>query len=313
MRRIAFIFPGQGSQYVGMGKEFYEDYEAARKIFLKANNILKRKISDLCFSGPKEELMSTDNNQVAIVTMSIGIFNILKELGINCEVVAGLSLGEYTALIAGGAISFEEGLKVVEARGRYMKEASENLKGSMAAVIGGNIEDIEDVCKKLSARGIIAIANYNSPSQVVISGEDALIDEALEELKNKGIRRTIKLAVSGGFHTALMEKASINLENKLKDVTFKKMDVEFFPNRTGEKLSDKKDLKRLLKEQVVSSVLWQKSIENMISMGINTFIEIGPGKSLSGFVKNINKDVEVVNIENKDTLLQVIDKLSVEL
>lgn len=311
MRRIAFIFPGQGSQYVGMGREFYEEYETARKIFLQADDTLRRNISDLCFNGPKEELMSTDNNQAAIVTMCIAIFKVLEEQGISCKAVAGLSLGEYTALIAGGAISFEEGLKVVEARGKYMKEASESLKGSMAAVIGGKIEDIEEMCEQLSLKGTIAIANYNSPSQVVISGEEELIDEALEELKKKGIRRAIKLAVSGGFHTKLMEKASVNLENKLKDVAFKKMGVEFIPNRTGEKLSDKQDLKKLLKEQVVSSVLWQRSVENMISMGINTFIEIGPGKSLSGFVKNINKVVEVFNVENKDTLIEVIDKLSV--
>ncbi|MEG2916449.1 MAG: ACP S-malonyltransferase [Clostridium sp.] len=309
MRKIGFIFPGQGCQYIGMGKEIYEEFPIVQDIFHTTSKILGRDIRDLCFNGPIEELISTENNQVAIVTVSIALARILKSYGINPVAVAGLSLGEYSALITSGIINQEEGIEVVKQRGLFMKEDTDNTRGAMAAIIGGNIESIENICRELSSKGVISIANYNCSSQTVISGENHLVDEAITMLNEKGAKRTIKLAVNGGFHTTLMKNASIKLRNEINNVKFNETTVTVIPNVTGEVLSDIDDLKELLENQVKSSVKWQKTIETMIDMGIDTFIEVGPGKSLSGFVKKINKEVKVLNVEDKESIYNTLKYL----
>lgn len=310
--KIAFMFPGQGAQTVGMGKDLYDKYEEIREVYKKASEISGKDIAELTFNSTMEELSKTENTQLAIATMSLGILKVLENNGINPEITVGLSLGEYPALISGGYLSFEDGITLLKHRGYLMGNKVEPGNYSMAAIIGLDSKIIEEVCSEIAAKGIfISPANYNYSGQTVISGEEEAINLAIEALKEKGAKGTLKLATGGPFHTTKLNEAKELYTEKLKEVKFNTQapKAKVIKNLDGTFYNENDDMVDVLSRHIVSSVRFDKAIKTMQDYGIDTYVEIGPGKTLTGFVRKENKEANVVNINSVETLEAFLDSL----
>jgi len=297
--RLAFVFPGQGAQAPGMGQDVYEEYDAAKAVFKAADERLGFAISELCFEGPEDKLKETAIAQPAIVTTSLAYLAAVRDMEIlpQPEFVAGHSLGEYTALAAAGVLEVADAVQLAALRGRLMHLASLQAPGSMAAVLGIDEAGVKQVVGDVG----VYIANYNSPGQVVISGDKDKMSIAAEALAAKGAK-VVPLAVSGAFHTPLMAAAAEGLSKVVERLTFKDAVIPIIANTTGEPISAAADIKAELLKQLTTSVYWQKSVEYMVAAGINTFIEIGPGKVLSGLIRRINRDVKTINISEAQAI-----------
>lgn len=299
----AFLFPGQGAQVVGMGKDIYDNYEEARKIYDKASEISGIDVKKLCFEGPEDILNKTENTQIAILTTSLAILEVLKNNNIEADIAVGLSLGEYGALIYSGIIDFEDGIKLIKKRGYYMGNLLPDEEFSMAAVIGLDSSKIENVCEEISKDGkFIVPANYNCSVQTVISGEKSAIEEAMIKLKELGARKVIPLKTSGPFHTIKLEKAKAAYEKELEDIKFKKGNVKVIKNIDGTYYNDKDNIKDILARHIISSVRFDRAIKLMKEENVDEYIEIGPGRTLTGFIKKDNKEAKTYNINNLESL-----------
>ena len=305
MSKIAFIYPGQGAQKAGMGKDFYENSESARAVFDRASEILDLDMKELCFEE-NDRLDLTEYTQAALVTTCLAMTKVVSEHGIRPDVTAGLSLGEYCAIAVAGGMSEEDAIRTVRKRGILMQNTVPAGKGAMAAVLGMEASAIEEVIEDIEG---VTIANYNCPGQIVITGVTAGVEDASEKLKAAGAKRVVMLNVSGPFHSPLLKSAGEELLKELENVEIHKLEIPYVTNVTAEYVQNEEEIKGLLGQQVSSSVRWEQSIRKMIEEGVDTFVEIGPGKTLAGFMRKISRDVAMYNIGTWEDVEKVAEAL----
>lgn len=304
MSKIAFMFPGQGAQYVGMGKDFYETYDTAKEVFELASEVSGLNIADICFTE-NDKINITEYTQIAMLATEVAILKVLEENGVHADICAGLSLGEYGALAAADVCDLKDLFALIRKRGIYMQQAYP-VGGAMSAVLGLNMEDVDAVCKQ--CEGIVSVANDNCPGQIVITGEEQAVKQASERLMEKGAKRCIPLTVSGPFHSKLLEGAGEKLAKELSKVTLRDPKIPYVCNLECAPVTKKDKIAKLLEKQVSGTVRFRESIEYMIADGVDVFIEVGPGKTLSGFVKKINRDVKVYQVATVEDLQNLCRK-----
>ena len=303
MSKIAFIYPGQGAQKAGMGKDFYEKFETAKEVFDQASQWLDLYMKELCFEE-NDRLDLTEYTQAAMVTTCLAMTKVVEEQGLHPDVTAGLSLGEYCALETAGGMTLKDAITTVRKRGILMEQAVPAGKGSMAAVLGMKAEEIEKITDTIEG---VTIANYNCPGQIVISGVKEAVEQASEQLKNAGAKRVLPLNVSGPFHSQMLTEAGKELGKVLENVELSPLKIPYVTNVTAQYVEDIRETKALLERQISSSVRWQQSMENMIAQGVDTFVEIGPGKTLAGFLRKIDRSVTVYNIQTAEDMYAVVE------
>ena len=305
MSRTAFIFPGQGSQYVGMGKDFYDTYEEARNVYRLAGEVSGLDMEALCFTE-NDRLNITEYTQIAMLATEVAVLKVLESKGVRADITAGLSLGEYGALAAADVMDLRDLFYIIRKRGIFMQEEYPK-GGAMTAVLGLGSDQVEAICSR--TEGIVTIANYNCPGQVVITGEERAVTEAAQALSDAGAKRCVPLRVSGPFHSQLLKGAGDKLERALQDICLRDPSIPYISNMDAIEVTEAAPVKTLLKNQVSHSVCWQQTIEKMIADGVDTFIEIGPGKTLSGFMKKISRDVRCLNIDKLGDLDKALEEL----
>jgi [acyl-carrier-protein] S-malonyltransferase len=310
MGKLAFLFPGQGSQYPGMGKELAGLYPAAQSVFDEANKTLGFSVSDLCFTGTEEALKLTANTQPAILTVSVAAYRVLAEKGVRPDFVAGHSLGEFSALVAAGGLEFADAIRLVRRRGEYMQSAVPEGVGAMAAILGLAPAQVTELCRKAANGQVVAPANLNSPEQTVISGNAEAVKRAVELASAGGAKRAVMLAVSAPFHSALMLPAAQRLETDLREVEFHTLRVPLVTNTDAEITTSGDETRESLIRQVSLPVRWEESVRVLVEQGVNTFVEVGPGRVLTGLLRQIDRSVHVFNVEDEKSLRSTVEKLA---
>ena len=308
--KIAFVFPGQGSHYIGMGREIHENFDRAQETFQKASRALKYDLAELSFNGPKEELNKTFRTQPCILTVSTAIYQVLVAKGVRPAVVAGHSLGEYTALVAAEVVTFKDAVRLTEKRGQFMQEAVPEGQGLMAAILGLERSTVEEICRSLQS-GYAAPANYNCPGQIVIAGEKGAVEEAVKICKKAGAKRAVALSVSVPSHSRLMEDASRRLAELLDSIEFKDPQIPLVNNADAQFLDTKESIKASLIRQISRPLLWEDSVSAIAQSGIETFVEVGPGKVLSGLIRRIVPDTNMFNVEDMKSLELTLSHMGV--